>query len=360
MLNTTTIFSRLIPSLLLCGLLGCASGDGQGEPERSSDVPAVGSSSAPLLSGRIALVALETDDSSSVATTSVVDGMLKQALDSIPEVDYVDLRQSGLAGASGVAVDRLVDEADLDGVIALRVARLGSVVGVDLRVVDPETERILFHDRAFSFIRYRSDDETRLLGPALYEAIYRLALRMGGESLGKMPGGETTIAHAQPLVVTAVEIRRDSSLGRILENRIDISRDGVRALGDAIRYRFPEFVVFDYESRSRLYELVRLGMVEDHEPTGNLERQAMYGVDVPYFFSSAIRSGGPDSVEFVVRLHRVTGPESDEVVDTLARRYESVLFETTTTTRDAIAELLDLSQNLLRRVVDDVRSGTKP
>ena len=333
---------RLTLLPLLC-LAACASGDSQeskGDPE---GVPN-GVPKAPAFQGRIALLSLQTDDSSSVATAPVVDDMLAQAFDSLDAIEYVTLSESGLGGTSGASVDSAASALDLAGGLALRIARLGSVVGVDLRIVDPSTGQVLYHDRTFSFIRFREKGGAMLLGPALYEAVYRHVLRIDGEEVGLLPDGRTLVAGAEPLVIGAVQIERDSTLGRILENRVDISRDGVRALGDFVRYRFSEFVVLDVASRSRLYEVVGLEMVEDHEPVGNLERKAMFSVDVPYFLTTWIRRPDGDSIEIGARLHRVTGPESDEVLDSTARRYEYSLFQTTTTTRDAIAELLSVTE----------------
>jgi hypothetical protein len=170
-----------------------------------------------------------------------------------------------------------------------------------------------------------------------------------------MPDGRVIVAAAKPLVIGSVRIERDSSLGRILDNRVEISRDGVRALGDFVRYRFNEFVVFDVDSRTRLYSLVGLELVEDHEPVGNLERQAMFNVDVPYFLTTGITRPGGDSIEFSARLHRVTSPDADVVVDSAFSRYEYSLFQTTTTARDAIAELIVVAEALLRRAADEVR-----
>lgn len=342
--------SSLVATLLI---IGCASGDGQ-ESGSDSERPSPRGHES-LFEGRLALVSVQTDDSSTLATSPVVDGMLGQAFDSLDDVEYVSIAETGLEGRTGGAVDSVAAGLELDGGVALRIARLGSVVGVDLRIVDPVSGEVLHHDRTFSFIRYREKGGAMLFGPALYEALYRHVLRIGAEPVGSMPDGRVIVAGAEPLVIGTVRIERDSSLGRILDNRVEISRDGVRALGDFIRYRFNEFVVFDVDSRARLYGVVGLEMVEDHEPVGNLERQAMFSVDVPYFLTTGIGRPGGDSIEFSARLHRVTGPDSDVVVDSAFRRYEYSLFQTTTTVRDAIAELLVVSEELLRRAGERIR-----
>ncbi|MCB0711265.1 MAG: hypothetical protein KDD67_02930 [Ignavibacteriae bacterium] len=332
--------------LTLVPLVGsCAAGDSGG-----SDGKEEGGS----VGGRVALVEVLSHDSAKAAQPTILDGMLRQAFDSIPDVSYVTFSERGtkIPGSdSGVSVADLAKQLDLAQVLSIRVARFGSVVGADLRSVEPASGKLLFHDRAFSFIRYRDQEDNLLFGPALYEAVERLVWRMG-----KRPDSEHLVVSAEPLVVGSVVIARDPALGKIEKDRVEISKNGVRALGDFARVSFPEFVVFDYESRSRLYETVGLAAVEDHEPVGNLERSALFKLDIPYMLSASITPGTNDSVRFRVEFYRVTGNQSDTLLDFEEQQMEIKLFNTATTERDAVGLLLELAKNLLTRQAGDIRS----
>ena len=322
--------------------LGCASGENGkgGEGEESHEEKKEGW-------GRIALVDILTHDSAKAAAPEIIDAMLRQAFDSIPDVEYISFSEQfkvAPEGDSAVSVEKLVSGLNLDGLLAMRVARFGSVVGVDMRLIDPKTDNVLFQDRAFSFIRYRDEDHSLLFGPALYEGIDRLARRMNHQ-----PDTEEFSVSAEPLVVGSVVIPRDPALGNIADERVKISKDGVRALGDFARFKFPQLVVVDYESRSKMYETLGLASVEDHVPVGNLERQALFNIDIPYYITASILPAPGDSVEFGVELRYVTGVSSDSLVDEERMRVEQLRFETATTDKDAISLLLSLAENVLIR-----------
>ena len=324
-------------------LLSCAAGDNGGERNNEDPSPS-----------RIGLVDVLTHDSAAAAIPSILDGMLRQAFDSIQENAYVTFAERDAKFPnidSSTTVTDLADALNLDGVVSFRIARFGSVVGLDMRLLEPGTNSILFHDRAFSFIRYRDEENALLFGPALYEGVYRLVSRFA-----KRPDTKDFSVSAEPLVITSVVISRDSKLGKIADDRVDISKDGVRALGDFARFTFPELVVFDYESRSRLYETVGLAAVEDHEPVGNLERAALFNLDIPYYMVANIAASAGDSVKFTVELRSVVSSQSDTLVASAHRSLEQRLFETGTTTKDAISVLLEVAQEVLSSHVTKLKS----
>lgn len=333
--------------ILILTIGGCAPGersDRVGTSEHSdSSVDAPG-----LFSGRIALISLETDDSSSVATAQIVDQMLAQGFDSLPSIEYLTLEATGLLQAEeGGIVQEKIGELDVTGIVAVRIARLGSIVGVDFRLFDPESGDPIYHDRAFSFVRFRDQEGSLLFGPALYEALYRHVLLIGERSVGSMPDGREVIAAAKPLVVGSVEVSSSSSLGRISEERRKISRDAIRALSDFVSVKSSAFVVFDYNSRSQLYNLVGLDMVDDLEPVGNIERQAMYNVDVPYFLTARVEPDGTANVRIEVSLHQITGLATDTVVVSHENSYDSQLFQTSAVEKDLISEILVVAERVV-------------
>lgn len=341
----------LAPLLLLLPALG-SGGCGQNQSGSSGEEIAETNDQVNL-DRRVALVELQVNDSASLATNLVVDGMLRQAFDSAGILDYVDLRaqQAAIGSDSGVSIVRLVTDLELEGIIVMRVARLGSVVGVDLRMIDPRENRLLFHDRAFSFIRYRDEEGSMLFAPSLYEAINRLVARMAA-----IPDNERLQVSAEPLVIANVVIGKDSTLGRIATNRSEISHDGVRALGDYARWKFPSFIVFDVESRLRLYETQGLALVEEYKPVGNLERQAMYGVDVPYYLSASIETVENDSIQITTSLYFVDSPASDTLIDSERARFAPTFFENSQVSKHVIAALIEVADILLTRQAERIES----
>lgn len=345
-----------IGSLFLVFLLvSCASEGNGGNRSASGDTA---SALRPTISdGSFALVTLEADDSAAAATVPAVDAMMRQVFDSVGTGSWVSVAEAGLSGAESTELlSARAEKAGLDYLVALRIARFGSVVGGDFRVVAPDGS-LIHHDRAFSFIRFREKDGTKLFGPALYELLQRLVHRMQGDIVGTMPDGRIVVADAHPLVIGSVIIPRDSALGRILDQREPISTEGVKALGDFLRFKYPEFIVFDYESRTRLYELFDLALVEDHEPVGDIERQAMYTVDIPYYLVAEIAPVGSDSIAIGVEVRGVTSVRTDSVVAVGGATYLRELFETSDMERDLISEILVISEEVVRRARASLSRG---
>lgn len=299
-------------------------------------------------------------DSAKAAAPVVVDRMLVQVFDSIPETEYVSITRQGEAGtgASGsdtaISVEKLARTFSLDGTISLRIARFGSIVGVDMGIFEPISGKEIFRDRAFSFIRYRDQDGTLLFGPALYEALNRLVHR-----LEKLPDSDYLAVSAQPIIISNVVIGRDSALGKIAANREKISTDGIRALGDFMRLKYPELVVFDYDSRSRVYETVGIGMVEDHAPVRDLERNAMFNLDLPYYLTTAILPAAGDSVEVRAEVRYILSPRTDSLLISESKRFPRLQFERSTLVKDVVTELLEIADEALLRHADQIRAAYK-
>lgn len=348
-LRTVNANSFCAGLLLLVALCSCSAQDNKGIRNAGDATASVAANGVPR---RVMLLTVQALDSARAADPAIVDRMLVQAFDSIPEIEYVPASRradvSAEQGDSGVTVARLAEELDLDGVISVRVARFGSVVGIDMGVFDP-AGGVIFRDRVFSFIRYRDSSGIKLFGPALYDALERAARR-----LAKLPDSERIVVSAEPLIVSNVVIDRDEALGRIAENREKISTDGIRALGDFMRVKYPEFVVFDYESRSRVYETVGVLMVEDHEPVNDLERRAMFNLDLPYYLTTGFFPAG-DSVEIRAEVRYVLSPQSDTALFSESRRFPRRQFETSTMVREAVTQLLEVSDEALTRFADRVR-----
>lgn len=317
--------------------------DGKGSADSSS-----------YLTGRVAMLGFQRHDSAASANSSIVDKMLAQAFDSIDGVEYIGLDKVAQGGEadSAQAIADIVRRLDLDHYLTVRIARFGSVTGVDMALFDAAKNRQIYRDRAFSFIRYRDADGNKLFGPALYEALRRNIDRFvaGGDA-------DTAYMEAEPLIVANVIIERDTALGRLVTNRVAISKDGVRAIGDYARWKSPNLVVFDYESRSRLYETVGLGLVEDHSPVGSLEKEAMFNLDIPYYLTNRIVPIGTDSIEIQAEIHRVTGRTSDEIVDRQSARYPLSIFSGSTIVKDVIAEILVIDEPLIGRLNEMVRQS---
>lgn len=345
---------NVIPTLLLLLIAlspgGCTNGERRGAESGSSDA-----AHEDGISGRIALAFLRTTDSAGLASTQVVDGMLAQAFDSIESISYVTVAETGILGGEETSVDELGKTHNLDHIISLSVARFGSVVGVSMTISRLAKRGADYRDQTFAFIRFRNSDDVPLFGPALYEAILRHVFRALNVRSGPMPDGRVVIAGAEPLVIGSVEVSADSSLGRISENRDKIAQDGVRALSDFSAVTFNEFVVFDQESRSRLYNIVGLDQVNDLQPVGDLEREAMYNVNIPYFLSARLTAASQDSLRIRVDIHEVTSGSHDEIRFSSESVYETRLFQTSTVVRDVIAEILVVAKGALQRGADHVQ-----
>ncbi len=344
-------------ALLLSVLCSCSVRENQGGGSDEPDGKTAAGIGGHTVPKRLMLAGLQAMDSARAAAPVVVDRMLAQAFDSIPETEYVPMSRRSELGLpdSAISAAKLAEKFGLDGVLSLRVARFGSVVGVDMGVIEPVSGREIFRDRAFSFIRYRDQDGTLLFGPALYEALDRLIHR-----LAKRPDSERMTASAQPILISNVVIDRDDALGKIAANREKISTDGVRALGDFMRLKYPELVVFDYDSRSRVYETVGVGMVEDHEPVNNLEREAMFNLDLPYYLTTEIVPAAGDSVEIGAEVRYILSSGSDSLVTSERRRYPRLQFERSTLVKDVVTEILEVADEALLRHANRIRAAYPP
>lgn len=339
----------------------CAAGDNGGDaPGRDNPGDGTadnGVTGKPTMPTRLILASVQSTDSAASAIPAVLDGMLTQAFDSIPGITYLPLSEQEKfradvrsEGDSAVPIDRIVDGLSADGVISLRIARFGSLIGVDMGVYDPVSGEPYFHDRGFSFIRFRTDNDTKLMGPALYEALQRCV----GRWL-KIPDFEELVISARPLIVTNVEIGRDPGLGMISEKRVEISKDGVRAMGDFMRAKFREFVVLDYESRSRVYETVGLALVEDHSAVGDLERDAMFRLDIPYYLTTGVYPAAGDSVEIRAEVRYVTSRSADSLIDSESRTFARANLESSEVLKNTISAILKVADAAMERQADRLR-----
>lgn len=341
-------------AFLLLALCSCSVRDNQGGEGGDAKNDTTMKKAAHQVPKRVMLLGVQAMDSAQAAAPVVVDRMLAQAFDSIAGTEYLPMsRQAEVRGTdSTLSVEKLAQELKLDGVLSLRVARFGSIVGVDMGVFEPVGGKEIFHDRAFSFIRYRDQDGTMLFGPALYEALDRLVHR-----LARRPDSERLVVSAQPIIISNVVIDRNEELGKIADNREKISTDGIRALGDFMRIKYPELVVFDYDSRMRVYETVGVKLVEDHAPVKDLERNAMFNLDLPYYLTTAIVPADGDSVEIRAEVRYILSPRSDSVIAAESRRYPRLQFERSTLVKDVVTQLLEVADEALLRHADQIRAA---
>ncbi len=341
----------MLAIVLLPFSIGCTNGEGKG-----TETGAGSNQATEGFGGRVALVQLRTTDSASLATTSVVDAMLLQAFDSVEQVEYVSVQETGILEGKEVSVQTIAEKHHLDHLISVSVARFGSVVGVSMSISGSSDGSVSYRDQTFSFIRFRDSDGTPLFGPGLYEAMYRHILRVSHTKSGPLPDGRVVIAAAEPIIIASVQIPADSSLGRVFENREKISRDAVRALADFSAITFNEFVVFDHESRSRLYNVRGLDQVNDLQPVGDLEREAMHDVNVPFFLSIQVSPEGSESLRIRADIHEVTSRSSDRIRFSHEAVYETGLFQTSTVVRDVVAEILVVAKGALQKGADFIES----
>ena len=127
---------------------------------------------------RLLLGHTQARDSAAIITDFYVDQALRQAADSIAAAEYLTLNyRDSLAtiavsqGKQGVPFAELGEKLKLDGIIVTNFARFSSVLGVDMRIVDPKTQKDIYRITEFSMIRYRDSSGTMLLGPAIYDAV---------------------------------------------------------------------------------------------------------------------------------------------------------------------------------------------
>ena len=104
----------MLAILLLPFSIGCTNGEGKG-----TETGAGSNQATEGFGGRVALVQLRTTDSASLATTSVVDAMLLQAFDSVEQVEYVSVQETGILEGKEVSVQTIAEKHDLDHLISV-------------------------------------------------------------------------------------------------------------------------------------------------------------------------------------------------------------------------------------------------
>ncbi len=340
-------------------LFSCAAGSNDGRADSTRN----GTGTEPALRNAgdkrftLLLAGTQAHDSIAVVDDFYVDQALRAALDSVPGAEYLTLNyRDSLAGISvaqgneGIALDELAARLNLDGVVYARVGRFGSMLAVDLRVIDPKTKGVLFHDIAFSLIRYRDSMGTMYLGPTLYDAVHKSI----GRFFGVEHRADAPIATV-PLVVSGIVIPKDRALGRLSTLRQDLSRDGVRSLGEYARMHFPELVAFDYDSRDRLYRLVNVAAVEDYTPMSLLERRALFNVGVDRYVTAAVSVDGNDSLRLRLEMRMVTSATNDSLIDYQEAAFARTRFETSAIEEEFVVALIDLAEPLYKREAERIR-----
>ncbi len=340
----------------LIALFSCAAGSNDGMAD-STRAAASGRPSAADTSRRFSLLlaGVQAHDSIAVVNDFYVDQALRAALDSVPRARYLTLNyRDSLAnlqvaqGKQGIALDDLAARLGLDGVIYTKVARFGSVLALDLRIIDPKSKGILYRDIAFSMIRYRDTSGTMYLGPTLYDAVRKSVGRYFG-----MPHTAAAPIATVPMIVSGVVIPKDPALGRLSTNRQDISTEGVKALGEYARLHFPELIAFDYGSRDRLYRLINVAAVDDYAPMNALERKALYGVGIDRYATVSVSAD--DSLRVRLELRGVSSASADSLIDSEMRSYPKTQFQTANAEDEFVVALIDLAEPLYKREAERIR-----
>jgi hypothetical protein len=300
--------------LLVAALIACA-----GSNEKTGRTEAVPQSglwkeSRPM---RLLLGSSLARDSAAIITEFYVDQAIRQATDSIAAADYLTINyRDSLAmiavkeGKEGVPFAELGEKLKLDGIIVTHFARFSSVLGVDIRIVDPKTQKDLYHDLEFSMIRYRDSSGTMLLGPAIYDAVRKGLGRFFG-----MPHTPSAPIATEPLIMACVVMDQDPKLGRLATMRDKLSYLGVGALGEYGRSAYPELVAFDIASRNQVLRMVNVGEVADYLPMNDLERQALFNLDIDRYVTTIITPITGDSAQVRVEIRSVVSPTRDTLVD---------------------------------------------
>lgn len=344
-------------ALLVLALFSCAgSNDGR---SRASD--SAGASKDGRPEGRpmrLLLASSEARDSAAVVTEFYVDQALRAAIDSMPAARYVTINyRDSLAatytkeGKKGIPLDELGKRLELDGAIYTRIARFGSVLASELRIVDPKNGSLIYRDLAFSIIRFRDTSGTMFLGPTVYDLMRKSLARYF-----RLPHLHEKPVATEPLIVTGVVIPDDKSFGQVRTNRQSISTQGVKALGEFARMHYPELVAFDYAARAALYRTVNIGGVDDYMPLNALERQAMFNIGVDKYVSALTRLDG-DSLRLRLEIRYIQSRAADSLVDHQDSAFARTRFETSTAEEDFVIALIDLAEPLFNREAERVRKA---
>jgi hypothetical protein len=354
----------VLAALLLVGLFSCASGrddrpakPAAASPDSAVAVQAVGGwkLDRPM---RLLLAGSTAHDSVKIASELYVDQAIRRVLDSIPQAEFLTLNyRDSLAseaikkGEAGIGLDDLAKQLRLDGAIYTKIARFGSMLGVDLQIVDPRTKKPFFKDISFSLIRYRDSSGTMLIGPALYDAIRK--------SLGKYFGVPHTAAApiaTEPLVIGSVEIANTPVLRQIAVQRETLSHATVKALAEYGILHFPEIVPFDIDSRARLYQMFGIGAVEDFEPMHALERTALFNVGVDHYMVGRVIPDR-DSLRLRLEIHAIIDAHRDTLIDASELSYGINDFEKSTIDEDFVVAFIDVAEPLYKREAERVRQS---
>lgn len=347
----------LLALVFLVALFSCAAGsnDGRGDSTRAATPETSRKDGKPFV---LLLAGTEARDSAAIINDFFVDQALRQALDSIPAAKYLTVNYrdsladlSMAAGKQGVPLKELAEKLDLDGVIYTRAARFGSVLAIDLRIIDPRTQGVLFRDVVFSLIRYRDTSGTMFLGPTLYDCVRKSVGRYFG-----VPHTETSPIATVPLVIAGLEIPKDDGLGRISVLRQTLSTEAVKALGEYARLHFPELMAFDYESRNQVYRLINVAAVDDYQPMNAAERQVLYGVGIDRYLTGSVAPDG-DSMRTRLELRMMTSATRDSVLDVAEQAFSKTHFENSKTEEEFVVAMIDLVEQLYKREAERVRTA---
>lgn len=347
----------LLALVFLVALFSCAAGsnDGRGDSTRTVTPGSPREDGKPFV---LLLAGAEARDSAAVINDFFVDQALRQALDSIPAAKYLTVNYrdslanlSVEAGKQGVPLEELAEKLNLDGVIYTRAARFGSMLAIDLRIIDPRTKGILFRDIVFSLIRYRDTSGTMFVGPTLYDCVRK--------SMGRffhVPHTAAAPVATVPLVVAGLEIPKDAGLGRVATLRQSISTEVVKALGEYARLHFPELMAFDYESRNQVYRLINVAAVEDYQPMNAAERQVLYGLGIDRYLTGVVALDG-DSLRTRLELRLMVSASRDSVLDVARQAFSTTHFENTKAEEDFVVAMIDLVEPLYKRESERVRTA---
>jgi hypothetical protein len=344
----------IVAGVLLLALFSCA-GSSDGRSRASDSAGAKRVADHPL---RLVLAGSESRDSAAVVTEFHVDQALRAALDSIPNARYVTINyRDSLAaefvkeGKKGIPLAELGSRLNLDGAIFTRIARFGSILASELRIVDPKSGALLFRDLSFSLIRFRDTSGTMFLGPTVYDLVRKSVARYFG-----VPHTAEQPVATEPMIVTGVVIPPDSALGQIRVNRQTASTEGVKALGEFARMHYPELIAFDYASRGALYRTVNIGGIDDYEPLDEAERQAMYNVGIDKYVTASAGLTPTDSLHLRLEIHYISSRSGDSLIDHQDTTVARTKFETSTSETDFVVALIDLAEPLFDREAERVRA----
>jgi hypothetical protein len=342
--------------LLVAALIACAgSNDKTGRTDASAP-SGQWKESRPM---RLLLGHSQARDSAAIITDFYVDQALRQAADSIPAAEYLTLNyRDSLAniavsgGKQGVPFDELGEKLKLDGIVVTKFARFSSVLGVDMRIVDPKTQKDLFHVTEFSMIRYRDSSGAMLLGPAIYDAVRKGLGRFFG-----MPHTPAAPVATEPLIMASVVMVQNPKLGRLATQRDRLSYLGVGALGEYGRSAYPELVAFDITSRNQVLSMVNVGGVADYLPMNDLERRALFNLGIDRYVTAIVTPITGDSAQIRVEIRSVVSPARDTLIDAEQIAVPVGMFATTKIEEDFVRTLLQAAEPLFTRETERIRAA---